>query len=622
MSLPAVQDSLAQSRLFVGHIRQRRGLGKLFPQPSWQLPYSAVRPGQAKRSLSRNVIEDTPSPSSSYDPSGVSLSEYQVLFNNRHASKGGLGTAASIAASAQVLFRTAIKSLDLPRAVDSENAAQDYVDLIETDFHDSSAAFSKPNYEVLKLDNLGKVRRVCVRRRDLLREYRLQPRDLRRIDPSIDHAKPSPSITIKENVLLLNLGGIRAIVAASKALLFDANSSTTRKFLEILVPRIHINTATGSKYSRANDSFEEYMANYYEQSKEHQDRSLPFELEVLEAALTIATGRLEVELLSVTKRVSQLLTKLPQQINPLNLDELRRTKQALVELETKADTLRKMLEELMDDEDELVELNLSSRPQREERRRQRERERLERELERAREMQEEIEERRSLDEDKIGNGSKPLGPYEGGRKPAVNGHEVPSSRVSGYGSPNDIHLPMDQLKQATGYTVTGPAPGLSPLQRPAANLPDNDHTRPEAQEDDGEYKIQDAQDALEEMVEQEEEEREVEEVEDLLEYYLQRATDTQGEAERLLQSARDLEESIGVSLSARRYEVNRLELTLSIGSFAAAIGAMVAGIFGMNMRSMLEMSVWSFWGVTGAIVVGCMYIFFAIMKYTKGKKIL
>jgi magnesium transporter len=41
-------------------------------------------------------------------------------------------------------------------------------------------------------------------------------------------------------------------------------------------------------------------------------------------------------------------------------------------------------------------------------------------------------------------------------------------------------------------------------------------------------------------------------VEDLLEYYLQRASATQSEAERLLEGARDLEESIGVSLSARR----------------------------------------------------------------------
>ena len=68
---------------------------------------------------------------------------------------------------------------------------------------------------------------------------------------------------------------------------------------------------------------------------------------------------------------------------------------------------------------------------------------------------------------------------------------------------------------------------------------------------------QEAEAALEEMEEAEEEEREVEEVEDLLEYYLQRAAATQSEAERLLDGARDLEESIGVSLSARRFEVRR-----------------------------------------------------------------
>ena len=54
---------------------------------------------------------------------------------------------------------------------------------------------------------------------------------------------------------------------------------------------------------------------------------------------------------------------------------------------------------------------------------------------------------------------------------------------------------------------------------------------------------------------------ELEEVEDLLEYYLQRATTTQSEAERLLAGSRDLEESIGVSLSARRFEVRSKALT-------------------------------------------------------------
>ncbi len=67
-----------------------------------------------------------------------------------------------------------------------------------------------------------------------------------------------------------------------------------------------------------------------------------------------------------------------------------------------------------------------------------------------------------------------------------------------------------------------------------------------------------AQGALKEMEEAEEEARELEEAEDLLEYYLQRAAATQSEAERLLAGARDLEESIGVSLSARRFEVSVL----------------------------------------------------------------
>ena len=77
--------------------------------------------------------------------------------------------------------------------------------------------------------------------------------------------------------------------------------------------------------------------------------------------------------------------------------------------------------------------------------------------------------------------------------------------------------------------------------------------------EDAEEGYQEAEAALEIMEEAEAEEAELEEVEDLLEYYLQRATTTQSEAERLLAGSRDLEESIGVSLSARRFEVGLLQ---------------------------------------------------------------
>ena len=62
--------------------------------------------------------------------------------------------------------------------------------------------------------------------------------------------------------------------------------------------------------------------------------------------------------------------------------QLRKYMKMLTWTDLAACTCRNMLEEVMDDEDELREMNLLSRPRREERRKLRERERLERELER------------------------------------------------------------------------------------------------------------------------------------------------------------------------------------------------------------------------------------------------
>ena len=53
---------------------------------------------------------------------------------------------------------------------------------------------------------------MYVKRRDLLRANGLQPRDLRRIDPSQGVTKTSPNISIKEHVLVINLGGVRWVI--------------------------------------------------------------------------------------------------------------------------------------------------------------------------------------------------------------------------------------------------------------------------------------------------------------------------------------------------------------------------------------------------------------------------
>ena len=75
---------------------------------------------------------------------------------------------------------------------------------------------------MLRIDAHGHKRRASIKRRDLLRAHKLQPRDLRRFDPSMGVNK-SADITIKESVLLVTLGGVRC---ATHPLLHGSQDST------------------------------------------------------------------------------------------------------------------------------------------------------------------------------------------------------------------------------------------------------------------------------------------------------------------------------------------------------------------------------------------------------------
>ena len=237
-----------------------------------------------------------------------------------------------------------------------------------------------------------------MRRRDLIRAHGLQPRDLRRVDPSLSPTKTAPSVTIKDECILINIGGVRAVITGDKCLLFEPQSPSSRKFLEMVAPRLRSSLATrgrgggdggGGGNSAGSDGTYD----------EERQQPFPFELEMVEGALMVATGqaqaraggtrqpcrappaalsqpatlscpgqplwvamlqpstphadlhspplslpgpagKLEAELLAATRRVSSTLQKLPREITPVNLEELRRVKQLLVELESKAENLR------------------------------------------------------------------------------------------------------------------------------------------------------------------------------------------------------------------------------------------------------------------------------------------
>lgn len=71
-----------------------------------------------------------------------------------------------------------------------------------------------------------------LKRRELLRRTGLPARDLRRIDPALSLTTSAPSLLVSDQVLLINLGQVRLIVANDHALLFEPRSPTARHFLE------------------------------------------------------------------------------------------------------------------------------------------------------------------------------------------------------------------------------------------------------------------------------------------------------------------------------------------------------------------------------------------------------
>ncbi|KAJ7545881.1 hypothetical protein O6H91_08G014800 [Diphasiastrum complanatum] len=337
-----------------------------------------------------------------------------------------------------------------------------------------STSSGEPVYEVLEVSLRGCITKKEISRRQLLKTSGLRLRDIRSVDPSLWITNSVPALLVRDHVILLNLGSLRAIATRESVLIFDHKSIGAQTFLEALRQRLT--------------------------SENSGNHAMPFELEAVEAALISRTQRLEQTLMQIEPQVVSLLQILPNRLTADVLEELRISKQALVELSAKAGSLRQMLLELLE-----------------------------------------------------------------------HPHDIRRMTIIG----RTCHI-----RKEDGKTEC-----FIPLDKQVA-------------------------------------EDEEEEIEMLLENYLQRCESCHGQAQKLLDSAKEMEDSISVNLSARRLEVSRLELLLQVGTFCTALGALVAGIFGMNLRSYLEEHVFAFWITSAGILFGGLALFILMYTYLKQRRIL
>ncbi|XP_026403350.1 magnesium transporter MRS2-11, chloroplastic-like isoform X2 [Papaver somniferum] len=191
-----------------------------------------------------------------------------------------------------------------------------------------SLGIKEPIYEVVEVKSNGEQSIQKISRRQLLKSSGLRPRDIRSVDPSLWMTNSAPTLLVREHAILFNLGSLRAIAMQERVLIFDYNRKGAKAFLEHLLPRLVPKDVNGVP-------------------------SMPFELEVVEAALVSRIQRYERRLMDVEPRVVKLLEVLPNRLTADVLEQLRLSKQTLVELGSRAGALKQMLLDLLEDPDEI-----------------------------------------------------------------------------------------------------------------------------------------------------------------------------------------------------------------------------------------------------------------------------
>ena len=391
-------------------------------------------------------------------------------------------------------------------------------------------------YQVITISANGETSYDVVQRRRLLADTGLRPRDLRRIDPTLSSFNASPAMLIRDNVVLLNLGSIRAIVGSNYAYLFQPNSADAQYFLDVITSRL----------KSVVETLPEDVA------------PTSFGIEVIEAALLAVTGQLDAELMSVTPKVDSLLRGLPGRITPEALESLRQVKQQLVNFESRVDAFKELCEDLLEEDEDIRQISIVTRGG--------EASETALKLEDARtsedvmdavlEMEEEEEEVEML-----------LEYYLQVRLSLLRARACACDGPFAWGALRGTGC-LDFVLESDAC-----ARMLRARSRARARTP-------------------------------------------------QRLEALHSEAERMLEAARETEDSIALTLSNRRFEINRLELILSIATLPVAVGALVSGIFGMNLQSTLEMSVVAFYLCTACIVVGAVLMFFGMYSWAKRRRIL
>lgn len=110
-------------------------------------------------------------------------------------------------------------------------------------------------------------------------------------------------------------------------------------------------------------------------------------------------------------------------------------------------------------------------------------------------------------------------------------------------------------------------------------------------------------------------------IETLLENYLNEVEWIASEIDGCLDKITNSEENIILRIDVINNRILRFELFLSISSFIIGCGALVTGLFGMNLLSHIELNQYMFWAVTLGLAVGMLQMFRSFTSFGRSEKL-
>lgn len=108
------------------------------------------------------------------------------------------------------------------------------------------------------------------------------------------------------------------------------------------------------------------------------------------------------------------------------------------------------------------------------------------------------------------------------------------------------------------------------------------------------------------------------EAELLIEAYLLEIDTVLEDTKMIMEEIESIEDLIEMQLAAARNQLLKVDTLFSIASVCITFGALVTGIFGMNLKSNLEDDFRWFYGVIIGIFGVAMIFFFSIVLYLRG----